>query len=405
MPSFNLRESLKVSAIFLFALLSCASVFANQDPPDERQRAFQLYKDAKYSEAMPVFEKLAAANPKDPEVLEVFGFLVLTQNVYLKDPAARKQARQRGREILVQAQKLGADSQLLKAMIENVPADGGDDASFSTKKEVDEAMREGEGAFASGNMAKALEMYQRALLLDPKLYEAALFSGDVYYKTGEQIKASEWFGRAAAINPDRETAYRYWGDSLMRQGRLTEAGDKFVEAFIAEPYNRLARGGFIAWAEKAHIALAHPRVDRPANVTHKNEKDTTITLDADMLKKDDKSGAPAAWMMYGIIRASWKTEFTKQYPNEKTYRHSLKEEVAALKGAIESAQNQKVDPKNLDPSLQVLVKLNKDGLLEPYILLALPDEGIAQDFATYRKDNIDKLRRYVKDYVMAGGKQ
>lgn len=400
MPSFNLREPRKALAAILFALLLCTSVFA-QDT-DERSRAFQLYKDAKYTEALPVFEKLAAANPKDPELFETYGLLVLAQNAYLKDPAARKQARQRGRDLLVQAQKMGADSQLLKAMIERVPADGGEDDSFSTKKEVEEAMREGEGAFASGNMPKALELYQRALLLDPKLYEAALFTGDVYYKTGEQIKASEWFGRAAAINPDRETAYRYWGDSLMRQGRLTEAGEKFVEAYIAEPYNRLARGGFISWAEKAHIGLAHPRVDRPANVTKTDEKNTTITLDAGMFNKD-KGGSAGAWMMYGIIRASWQTKFAEAYPNEKTYRHSLKEEVAALRGAIESTNTKKPDPKNLDASLQNLIKLNQDGLLEPYVLLALPDEGIAQDFAAYRRDNIDKLRRYVKEYVMSGG--
>src|SRR5688500_20336705 len=106
-------------------------------------------------------------------------------------------------------------------------------------------MREGEAAFARNDLAKALEMYQRALLLDPKLYEAALFAGDVYYKKAEQKKASEWFARAVSINPDREAAYRYWGDSLMKQGRVTEAGDKFVEAYIAEPYSRLARAAFI----------------------------------------------------------------------------------------------------------------------------------------------------------------
>ncbi len=62
-------------------------------------------------------------------------------------------------------------------------------------------MREGEQAFAKGDMPKALEMYQRALVLDPKLYEAALYIGDVYFSTAEQKKASEWFARAAASIP------------------------------------------------------------------------------------------------------------------------------------------------------------------------------------------------------------
>jgi tetratricopeptide (TPR) repeat protein len=394
-------NSPKIGILVLLLLASFVTATA-QDNPD-RQRAFQLYKDAKYVEALPLFEKLATAHPDDRHVLETYGMLVLTQTAYLKDAAARKQARARGRELLLKAQKLGADNPLLKAMLEEVPIDGGDDTAFSTKKEVDEAMREGEGAFASGNFPKAIEMYQRALLLDPKLYEAALFTGDVYFKTADQPKAGEWFARAVAINPDRETAYRYWGDSLMKQGKVTEAGEKFVEAFIAEPYNRLARAGLVNWGERVNVKLAHPRVEVPTDVKSK-DKNTTITFDANILNKDDKkNGAAAAWMAYGIIRASWQSEFAKQYPNEKTYRHSLKEEAAALRGAIEAVQNQKVDPKNEDPSLQILRKLNKEGLLEAFILLALPDAGIANDFPAYRKTNVEDLRRYVKLYVMTGG--
>jgi tetratricopeptide (TPR) repeat protein len=396
-------KHLKLGILVILVVASFRTVAA-QDNPD-RQRAFQLYKDAKYVEALPLFEKLAKADPNDRAVLENLGMLVYTQSAYLKDPAARKQSRKRGREILLQAQKLGSNNPVLMALIEGIPPDGGDDSSFSAKKEVDEAMREGEGAFAKGDFPKALESYQRALLLDPTLYEAALFIGDVYFKTADQAKAGEWFGRAAEINPDRETAYRYWGDSLIKQGRVSEAGDKFVEAYIAEPYNRLARAGFVSWGQKVNVALAHPKVDVPTNVTRK-EKDTTITLDANILGKDDKkNGAAAAWMAYGIIRAGWQSEFAKQYPNEKTYRHSLKEEAAALRGAIEAIENQKLDPKNVDPSLQILRKLNKEGLLEAFILLALPDAGIANDFPAYRKTNVENLRRYVKEYVMTGGGQ
>jgi hypothetical protein len=143
-------------------------------------------------------------------------------------------------------------------------------------------------------------------------------------------------------------------------------------------------------------------VDVPANVTQK-DKNTTITLDPNIFNKNDKSGAVAAWMAYGIIRASWQTEFTKQYPNEKTYRHSLKEEAAALRGALESVKNQKLDPKNINPSLQILQKLESEGLLEAFVLLAMPDAGIAVDFPDYRKGNVEKLRRYVKTYVLTGG--
>ena len=402
MPSY-----LKIPKLVILVLLVLALSFtaAAQDDPD-RQRAFQLYKEAKYVEALPLFEQLVLKYPEDPTVVENLGMLVFTQSAYLANPEERKKARKRGRALLIQAQKLGANNPLLTSVVEGIPPDGGEDGSFSPKKEVDQAMRDGEAAFAKGDFPKALESYRRALLLDPALYEAALFIGDVYYKTAEQLKAGEWFANAVKINPDRETAYRYWGDSLMKQGKVTEAGEKFVEAYIAEPYNRLARAGFVNWGDKVRVPLAHPRVDIPTNVTSK-DKGTTITLDANIFggKDDKKNGAAAAWMTYGLIRASWQSEFAKQYPNEKTYRHSLKEEVAALRGALEAVQNQKVDPKNEDPSIKVLRKLNKEGLLEPFILLALPDDGIAADFAAYRKTNVEALRRYVKLYVMTGGGQ
>jgi tetratricopeptide (TPR) repeat protein len=254
-------------------------------------------------------------------------------------------------------------------------------------------------------MPKALEFYQKALLLDPTMYEAALYIGDVYYKTADQKKANEWFARAVAINPDRETAYRYWADALMKQGRVTEAGDKYVESYIAEPYSRLARAGLLSWGQKVHVPLAHPEIQIPTNVTPKGEGNLTITLDPNVLKNDDKGGSGGAWMMYGLIRASWnQKEFAKNYPEEKEYRHSLKEEAAALRAAIKSLDEKKIkDPTKIDRSLQLIMKLDKEGLLEPFILLALPDEGISRDFVAYRRTNVEDLRRYVKQYVLTGG--
>lgn len=394
----NLQKFAQFGILVLLLLASFATAAAQGDP--DRQRAFQLFKDAQFVEALPLFEQLALKYPEDPDVIENLGTLVFTQSVYLKTPEERKTARKRGRALLVQALKLGANSVLTKELVESIPADGGDDKSFSSKKEIDEAMQEGEAAFAKGDMPKAIEMYQRALMLDPKLYEAALFTGDVYFKTADQVKASEWFARAAAINPDRETAYRYWGDSLMKQGKVTEAGEKFVEAYIAEPYSRLARAAFVNWGDKVHVELAHPRVEIPASVAQQKEGETTLNLDPSLFGKDkDKSGAPGAWMMYGLIRGGWqKANFAKEYPNEKTPRHSLKEEASAMRAALKVLDQQKGDE-----SLQVIKKLDKEGLLEAFILLALPDEGIANDFVAYRKTNVEDLRRYVKSYVLTGG--
>ncbi len=140
----------------------------------ERQRAFQLYKEGRYNDALPVFEKLAAAKPSDQNVIEVLGFLVFGEGVHLNDAAARRQARLRARTLLLRAQEMGADDPLLKSPLDAVPPDGGDDTVFSKRNEVDDAMREGETAFARGDYSKAIAAYERALR------PAAIRGGAVY---------------------------------------------------------------------------------------------------------------------------------------------------------------------------------------------------------------------------------
>ena len=151
---------------------------------------------------------------------------------------------------MLKAQSLGVDTTLLNVIIER-SLRRRIDKRFSAKKEVDDAMREGEAALRATRCPKRLRCTNGHWLLDPKLYEARSVRRRRLIQISRAKKAGEWFARAITINPDRETAYRYWGDSLMKQGRVTEAGDKFVEAYIAEPYSRLARAGVHELGEKS----------------------------------------------------------------------------------------------------------------------------------------------------------
>ena len=53
--------------------------------------------------------------------------------------------------------------------------------------------------------------------------------------------------------------------------------------------------------------------------------------------------------------------------------------------------------------LTKLKKLDEEGLLEAYILLARATQGIAQDHPAYLEQHRDRLRRYVVEYVLTGG--
>jgi len=411
------RSLLRPALVALVALLVSAPVplRAQDTYKADRDRAVKLFGESKYTEAVPILEKLMEQNPNDVVVLSSLGFSLFVQSSTIKDPAARQQARERARAILLRSKELGDDSNLTASALDALAVKDATDVPFSNMKEAEQEMRAGEADFTEGKLESALKHYQRAFELDPKLYEAPLYAGDMYFKRGFNTRdaaektrlleqAGEWFARAVAVNENRETAHRYWGDALMAQDKRDAARDKFVEAIIAEPYYRGAYVGLTQWAERYGVSLAHPKIEVLTNVTPMKDNHMTITIDPKALGSTDGT---AAWMMYGIARATWTTNnyarFRKQYPNEKDYRHSLAEEADALHMVVESVKQQTKDGKikQLDPALAKLVQLNDAGLLEAYILFARTDEGIAQDYAEYRKANRDKLRRYWLEYVMA----
>jgi tetratricopeptide (TPR) repeat protein len=266
-----------------------------------------------------------------------------------------------------------------------------------------ESLMEGEAAFAKGEMERAVEHYERALKLDPKLYEAPLFIGDAYHKMGKNDKAYESYARAVAIDPDRDTAYRYWGNVLMREDKLKEAKEKLIEAVIAAPYTRFPWQFLADWAKRSRVQIGHPRIETSGSISVEKDK-TNITVN---MNSTDKNDGSVMWMFYHTTRSEWiKEKFAKEFPGEKDYRHSLREEVEAL-GVVatiisESVKNGKMKEKDLEPSIANLLKVHNAGLLEAYVLLAKPDAGIARDYVEYRKNNRDKLLRYLNEYVTSG---
>jgi tetratricopeptide (TPR) repeat protein len=246
---------------------------------------------------------------------------------------------------------------------------------------------------------EALAAYQKAHRLDPKIYEAALFSGDMYLRKNEFPNAEIWYQKAIAIDPNRETAYRYSATPLMKQGKTALARDRYIEAYISEPYSRFAMNGILQWGQATNTQLSHPRVEVPEFKTGADGK-TTSTININPL-----ADGSTAWIGYTATRAEWREKkFAATFPAEKTYRHTLREEAEALRSVVRMANELKAKTKTLNPQIETLMKLERDGLLEAFIIMAMPDEGIAQDQPAYLRQNRDKLRQYVVKYVIGDGK-
>lgn len=367
-----------------------------------KQRSTELVKQQKYTEALPILEKLSIAEPANPQTFFFLGFALIAQEHITKDDAARRALRIRARNAFLKAKELGSKEPIVDALIQSLPADGSGGNGFSQNAGANALMVEAEAFFSQGKLADALKNYQQALQLDAALYEAALFSGDVYTHRGDFPQAEIWYQKAIAIDPNREIAYRYSATPLMRQGKLDQARDRYVESYISEPYSRFSVAGLKQWATATNTKLGHPAIEIPTNVTFDEKGDAKIDLSAGALLggKDDGS---FAWLSYGVTRSTWHKEtFSKTFPAEKTYRHSLAEEADALRSVVMLATGDK-KVKSLTPSLAKLKKLNDDGLLEAYVLIALADKGIATDHPDYLKQHRDKLRRYVVEYVLTGG--
>jgi tetratricopeptide (TPR) repeat protein len=398
-------------SIFLIALP--VNVYGRPQDPAERQHALEVYDSQNLVAALPLLEKVAISYPDDPIVLSRLGFALYANSIDQKEPAKREEMRNRARSVLLKSQSLGDKSNLTQMTVDALSQPDITQIPFSRIQAAESAIREGEAAFTHGEMDKAITAYKRALEADPQLYDAALYAGDAEFKKGLASNDSQfrsdhfdaagvWFAKAIAINANIETAYRYWGDALDAQGKTGEAGEKFVDAIVAEPYSRRSYVGLTQWAQRHNLKLGHPRIV-PPNSTTTEGSNTTLNVDPRTLDSHDGSNE---WLLYDLTRVAWhQADFYKNYPDEKSYRHSLKEEASALRMVAEACakDTQSGKVKALAPALDSLVKLNDAGLLEAFILFARSDAGIARDYTSYRAANRDKLRRYWLDVAIARG--
>jgi tetratricopeptide (TPR) repeat protein len=394
------------SALICLALVTVAVAEDQPKSNPKRDRAFELYRQGKMVNAMPLFEELSVDNPKDVAVIESWGASVLGYAQTLSDVELRKKARVRARSILLKAQALGDNSDLLQTLLRDLPEDGSF-STFSDKKDVDQAMQQAEADFARGDLEKARQGYMRAHLLDPKQYYAALFIGDTYFKQHQLAFAGEWFSQAGTINPNIETAYRYWGDALLDEGKLDEARSKYIDAIVADPYNANSWNGLKNWLGRTKLTANWLKLKDGVEVEIKAGGNTNVNVDSSL-----PGGLSAAWLMYGMNRSLWMSEkFKKEFPKETAYRHSLLEETESLSMLLEGLKNANdtEDGKKLKKNdahagafsdFEILANVHKAGFLEPFVLLNRADDGIAQDYPAYRDANRDKVRRYLDEFVV-----
>ena len=341
-----------------------------------------MIRDHRALEVLPLLETLAKERPYDKEIQEGLVEALVSQSATVTD-GERPAILIRARQILLKLKKTHELSPLAQIYLDQIPPDGRF-PQMSRNKEVDRALREAEADFARRDFAKARDGYGRALALDPKHFQATLFMGDTYFAQKQPGRAVVWFAKAAALDPDKAVAFRYWGDALLALGKMPEARERYLEGVVAEPYTRAPWISLAAWAKQNGVELSHPRV-LPDPPEPTGEPDGTAHFPA-----------------YKATRDAWKgAKFKAEFPKAPAYRHTLREEAEALRAVLAPARLDRDAGKieALHPSLEALDKLDREGLLDAYILIARPDDGIAEGYPTYRAAHRDALKRYLARYV------
>lgn len=395
----------------LFAVLLLATsvaLSANRTPEHfalDFTRANGMAEAGKRAEAIALYESLLSEQPENGELNFRYGGALYMHSVTagLASPAANERRRQ-ARAALLKAQSADFHDPLLDQFLAAIKPDGSiDKAKYSAVPAAEAAMHEAEVAFAKREVDAAFAAYQRALKFDPGLYPAALFSGDCLFVAGKFDEAIVWFHRATEIDPDQESAYRYWADALAKQGKVREALVQLTEALVANPYTGYAWRTMKAIAGPAGRLRSQPALLLPV-----------ASIDWDEKAKKAGIGLREKFnpfdLVYAAGRAEWLEREFAPKQGSTTYRHSLPEEVAGLttfvKVAKELEGKTNAPPdyakalNDMKPAVARLSALAEEGLLEPFVLFFRADDGIMQDYAAYRAAHREKLREFVRRYMV-----
>lgn len=368
----------------------------------DKAMADALHVDGKRTEAIMLYRALLAEQPDHATLHFDLGYALFLQSLLApSDDGEGRRLRLESRDHVKRARDAGIQVPLADRILSSMRPDGSlVQGNLSQSAAAQSAMEEGQAAFLRRDLSTAFSAYQRALATDPQLYLAALFSGNCLFVEGKYPEAIVWFQRAIAIDPDQETAYRYWGDALVKQGDYRGALERHAEAFVAWPYSGLAWQALTNVARQTGRLRPLPGRDLPQASISREGDQTQIGL------------PPTPGMMtvaYALARAKWVDEQAKLNPGE-PFRNTLAEETAGLRALTTLANELRNAPdpseaatkelKALQATIDQLNDLDRDGLLESFILYLRANEGIAGDYAAYRRDHRERLREFVRRHVV-----
>lgn len=392
-------------AVLLVVVTAClvfaARAVGNDTDSYEKRRAQALELNDRHSpDAEKALKALLKENPKDSIVKIKYAYCLFYRAQGMPEGRKRKALIKEARSYIVQAKDSRVEQPLIDLILNATNEDGSEaKARFSQSNRADDLIKQAEKAYSAHDFAKARDFYQQALQSEPTNYPATLFIGDAYFTEGKLPESIEWFTKAAALNPNIETAFRYWGDALAKLGRNDEALERYLEAVVADPYNKMPRHTLTVFAQHRGLAVRFQASPLP---------DAGVKVGKEKVELAIGENAGVLTMSYAIFRAGWINEHKMaESKNAPKYRQTLAEEKATLELLRITFFEMKEGQTEVDREIALYATAFKElqqicdaGMLEPHILFTRATPDIAQDYAAYRAEHRDLLITYLKRFYL-----
>ena len=228
-------------------------------------------------------------------------------------------------------------------------------APFPRHAKAAALVEKAEPSFQQGEFMTALGYYEEALRLDPRCYEALLYSGDCSFKLKLPKDALDFYRKAIALNPDDFRGHFFAASALTELNRPREALDAFTTTLALRPRRPSVISRLKAEAKILGVSVHDAELAPRASVEKKSDGALTVRADAEDLP----------WFAYAMCKAYWLGDGRRTRGRGDWSSDEEVECLAALlTGYLEMLGK---SPSRKDPELDRLHAILKAGYLNEYM--------------------------------------
>ncbi len=275
--------------------------------------------------------------------------------------------------------------------------------SYALDKECQAALDKTEPLFKDKKYEEAVASYQAAVDASPKCYFAFIGLGDCDFFTGEYARSLMAYQKAIDLDPYDFRGPFFKGHALLRMDRARDAKDDLIEALALKPRRESILKVLKAYAEALGVTVVdEPFVPR-----------SLARLEGDTIAIYANPEDPP-WLYHAICKGIWLGEpkHRKDLVDDEEHVWSTTEEKECLAALLAGYQQQRDDQKvAADPQMDRLERILEDGFLDEYAIYELGSR-LSPDFALLLPAaEKARLKEFIGKYVVVprgpsgGGKE